>query len=99
MGGELAAAAELAARRAGRSGRPGENVEEELAAVLTLTRSAAAKLAGHAAAMTRLSGVAAALVSGRIDLPKAGGSPMRPPAWTTSRPRRSRRACCRTRAG
>ena len=71
-GGELAAAAELAARRAGPDGRPGEHVEEELAAVLTLTRRAAATLAGHAAAMTRLPGVAAALAAGRIDLPKAG---------------------------
>ena len=52
-------------------GRPGEHVEEELAAVLTLTRRAASTLAGHAAAMARLPGVAAALAAGRIDLPKA----------------------------
>jgi hypothetical protein len=70
-GAELAAAAELAARRAGPDGRPGEHVEEELAAVLTLTGRAASLLAGRASAMTRLPGVAAALAVGRIDLPKA----------------------------
>ena len=70
-GGELAAAAELAARRTGADGRPGEHVEEELAAVLTLTRRAASALAGRAAAMARLPGVAAALAAGRVDLPKA----------------------------
>ena len=70
-GAELAAVAELAARRAGPDGRPGEHVEEELAAVLTLTGRAASVLAGRAAAMARLPGVAAALAAGRIDLPKA----------------------------
>ena len=68
---ELAAVAELAARRAGPDGRPGEHVEEELAAVLTLTGRAASVLAGRAAAMARLPGVAAALATGRIDQPKA----------------------------
>ncbi len=69
--GELAATAELAARRAGPDGRPGEHVEEELAALLTLTSRAAATLAGQAAAMVRLRGVAVALAAGRIDMPKA----------------------------
>jgi hypothetical protein len=70
-GAELAAVAELAARRAGPDGRPGEHVEEELAAVLTLTGRAASVLAGRAAAMARLPAAAAALATGGIDQPKA----------------------------
>ncbi len=69
--GELAAVHELSARRAGPDGRPGEHAQDELAALLALTGTAAAVLAGHAAAMARLPGVAQALAAGRIDMPKA----------------------------
>ncbi|HEY1319775.1 MAG TPA: DUF222 domain-containing protein, partial [Streptosporangiaceae bacterium] len=69
--GELAAIGELAARRAGPDGRPGEHVEEEVAAALTLTSHAAAQRVAVAEGLARLPGVARALAAGRIDLPKA----------------------------
>jgi hypothetical protein len=69
---ELAAVSELAARRAGPDGAPGEHLEDEVAAVLRLTGPAAARRVALAAAMTRLPTVAAALAVGRIDADKAG---------------------------
>ena len=69
--GELAAIGELSVRRAGPDGRPGEHVEEEVAAALTLTGRAAASQVGLAAELARLRGVARALAAGRIDLDKA----------------------------
>jgi ribosomal protein L12E/L44/L45/RPP1/RPP2 len=68
---ELAAIEELAARRAGADGCPGEHVQEEVAAALTLTGRAAASQVGLAAELTRLPGVAGALAAGRIDVDKA----------------------------
>src|SRR6185437_7699698 len=68
---ELATIAELAARRAGADGRPGEHVEEEVAAALTLTGRAAADRVGLAGEMARLPGVGRALAAGRIDADKA----------------------------
>jgi Domain of unknown function (DUF222) len=69
---ELAAVGELAARRAGPDGAPGEHLEDEVAALLRLTGPAAARRVALAAAMTRLPAVAAALAAGRIDADKAG---------------------------
>jgi hypothetical protein len=69
--GELAAITELAARRAGPGGRPGEHVEEEIAALLTLTGRAAGRQVALAEGLARLPGVSRALAAGRIDLPKA----------------------------
>jgi len=69
---ELAAVGELAVRRAGPDGAPGEHLEDELAALLRLTGPAAARRVALAAAMTRLPAVAAALAVGRIDADKAG---------------------------
>jgi hypothetical protein len=68
---ELAAIEELAARRAGTDGGPGEHVQEEVAAALTLTGRAAASQVGLAAELARLPGVAGALAAGRIDVDKA----------------------------
>src|SRR5215469_1207032 len=69
---ELAALGELAARRVGPDGAPGEHLEDEVAALLRLTGPAAARRVALAAAMTRLPAVAAALAAGRIDADKAG---------------------------
>jgi hypothetical protein len=69
--GELAAIGELAARRAGPDGRPGEHVEEEVAAALTLTGRAAGLRVGVAEGLARLPGVGRALAAGRIDAGKA----------------------------
>jgi ribosomal protein L12E/L44/L45/RPP1/RPP2 len=69
--GELAAIAELDVRRAGPGGRPGEHVQDELAALQTLTGRSAADSLAHARAMRQVPGVAGALATGRIDLPKA----------------------------
>ena len=69
--GELAAIAELATRRTDPDGRPGEHVEEEVAAALTLTGRAAAGQVSLAAELTRLPVVARALADGRIDVAKA----------------------------
>jgi hypothetical protein len=69
--GELAAITELAARRAGPGGRPGEHLEEEVAALLTLTGRAAGRQVALAESLSRLPGVSRALAAGRIDLPKA----------------------------
>ena len=68
---ELAAIDELAARRAGADGCPGEHVQEEVAAALTLTGRAAASQVGLAAELARLPGVGRALAAGRIDVDKA----------------------------
>jgi hypothetical protein len=69
--GELAALGQLAARRAGPDGVPGEHVDDEVAALLTLTGPAAARRVALAEAMTRLPAVAGALAVGRIDVDKA----------------------------
>ena len=69
--GELAAVAELATRRSGSGGRPGEHVEEEVAAALTLTGRAAGLRVAVAEGLARLPGVGRALAAGRIDADKA----------------------------
>ena len=69
---ELAAIGELAARRAGPDGAPGEYLEDEVAALLKLSGRAAAKQVALAEAMTRLPTVAQALAAGQIDVDKAG---------------------------
>ena len=69
--GELAAVAELATRRSGSDGRPGEHVEEEVAAALTLTGRAAGLRVAVAEGLARLPGVGRALAAGRIDADKA----------------------------
>src|SRR5258708_6304992 len=58
-------------RRAGPDGIPGEHLQDEIAAVLTLTGWTAARQVALAAAMTRLPDVAAALAAGWIDPDKA----------------------------
>jgi hypothetical protein len=68
---KLAATGELAARRAAPDGTPGEHVEDEVAALLTLTGRAAAKQMALAAGVARLPAVTAALAAGRIDADKA----------------------------
>src|SRR6185437_3724221 len=68
---ELAAIHELGTRRADADGRPGEHVEEEVAAALTLTGRAAGRQVGLADGLARLPGVGRALAAGRIDLPRA----------------------------
>ena len=68
---ELATISELAARRAGPDGRPGEHVEEEVAAALTLTAHAAGQRVAVAGGLARLPGVGRALAAGRIDADKA----------------------------
>src|SRR6266513_786947 len=68
---ELATVHELAARRAGPDGCPGEHVEEEVAAALTLTGRAADGRVAVAEGLARLPGVGRALAAGRIDLDKA----------------------------
>jgi hypothetical protein len=68
---ELATIGELSARRAGPDGCPGEHLEEEVAAALTLTGRAAAERVGLAGELARLPAVARALASGWIDLDKA----------------------------
>jgi hypothetical protein len=69
---ELAAIGELAARRAGPDGAPGEHLEDEVAALLKLSGRAAAKRVALAAAMARLPAVAQALAAGRIDVDRSG---------------------------
>jgi hypothetical protein len=76
MAGELAAVGELAGRRPvpglGRDGRLQDgHLDEEVAAALTLTGRAAARLTGLAAGLARLPGTAGALREGRIDGPRA----------------------------
>jgi len=73
---ELAAVADLAARRAAAARATGDwrghrHVGDEIAATLRLTCRAADKLLDLATGVTRLPAVAAALAAGRIDLPKA----------------------------
>src|SRR5580692_3152514 len=69
---ELAATAELDARRAGPGGREGEHVADELAAALTLTgRSAQAQLE-LSRQLERLPHTAGLLAAGIIDRPRAG---------------------------
>jgi hypothetical protein len=68
---ELATIHALSARRAAPDGRPGEHVEEEVAAALTLTGWAAGRQVGLAAGLARLPGVGRALAAGRIDVDKA----------------------------
>jgi hypothetical protein len=53
---KLAATSKLAARRDAPDGTPGEHVEDEVAALLTLTGRAAARQVALAAGMTRLPG-------------------------------------------
>ena len=76
--GELAAVAELSARRehdhtgpAGPGCQPADFVADELACALTLTRRSAGNMADRAAALADLPATAAALRLGRIDVPKA----------------------------
>ena len=73
---ELHAVADLAARRRAEPGKPGdaspgEHVDAEVGAALTLTQCAAARLQDLALGVTRLPGVIAALSHGRIDQTKA----------------------------
>src|SRR3984885_7426643 len=68
---ELVLAAELDARRAGPGGRPGEHVEDEVAALLRLTRRGAAELLGLARDLRRLPQTAALLAAGIIDRKRA----------------------------
>jgi hypothetical protein len=68
---ELATIHALSARRAAPDGRPGEHVEEEVAAALTLTGWAAGRQVGLAAGLARLPSVGRALAAGRIDVDKA----------------------------
>ena len=69
--GELAAITELATRRSGPDGCPGEHVEEEIAALLTLTGRAASCRVALAEGLARLPGVGRALAAGRLDPDKA----------------------------
>ncbi|MGH3120282.1 MAG: DUF222 domain-containing protein [Streptosporangiaceae bacterium] len=73
---ELAVVADLAGRRRATPERhdgvdPGEHVDAEVAAALTLTPSAAASLHDLALGLARLPSVQKALAAGRIDLPRA----------------------------
>jgi hypothetical protein len=72
---ELAVVAELAGRRRASPDRdgpdPGEHVDAEVAAALTLTPGAAARLHDLALGLTRLPSVQKALGAGRIDQAKA----------------------------
>jgi hypothetical protein len=72
---ELAAVADLARRRRACPDRdgpdPGEHVDAEVAAALTLTPSAAARLHDLALGLARLPSVARALAAGRIDQARA----------------------------
>jgi hypothetical protein len=76
--GELAAVAELAARRHGQARAAGEwssvaggAADDEIAAALTLTRRSASLLTDRAAVLRELPATFAALAAGRIDLPRA----------------------------
>jgi Domain of unknown function (DUF222) len=71
MAGELAAVSELAGRRPAPGLSQEGHLDEEVAAALTLTGRAAARLTGLAAGLARLPGTAAALEAGRIDGPRA----------------------------
>jgi hypothetical protein len=68
---ELAAVAELDARRPGPGGRQGEHVAEELAAVLTLTGRSAASLLELCRRLERLPQTTALLAAGVIDRSRA----------------------------
>ncbi len=69
---ELAAAAELDARRAGPDGREGEHVAEEIAAALTLTGRSAGTLLELSRQLGRLPQTTALLAAGIIDRARAG---------------------------
>ena len=69
--GELAAIAELGARRAGPGGRPGEHADAEIAPLLTLTPRGAADLTGLAHDLARLPQTSALLAAGIIDRKRA----------------------------
>src|SRR3984885_7830105 len=69
--GDLAAIAELDARRAGPGGRPGEHVNDEIAPLLTLTGRSAADLTGLARDLARLPQTQALLANGIIDPKRA----------------------------
>jgi hypothetical protein len=68
---ELAATAELDARRAGPDGREGEHVADELAAALTLTGRAAQAQLELSRQLERLPHTAGLLAAGIIDRPRA----------------------------
>jgi hypothetical protein len=68
---ELATIHALSVRRAGADGCPGEHVEEEVAAALTLTGWTAGRQVRLAAGLARLPGVGRTLAAGRIDVDKA----------------------------
>ena len=69
--GEAAAITELARRRTATGPRAIEHLDDEIAALLTLTGRAAARLTGIAASLARLPQTSAALRAGQIDWPRA----------------------------
>jgi hypothetical protein len=69
--GEAAVVTEFARRRSAAGLRAIEHLDDEIAALLTLTSRAAAKLTGVASGLARLPRTAAALRAGQIDWPKA----------------------------
>jgi hypothetical protein len=69
--GEAAVVTEFARRRSAAGLRAIEHLDDEIAALLTLTSRAAGKLTGIASGLARLPRTAAALRAGEIDWPKA----------------------------
>jgi hypothetical protein len=69
--GELTAITSLDTLRAGSDGRPGEHVDDEIAALLTLTGRKAQELTGLARDLARLPQTRALLAAGIIDLDRA----------------------------
>ena len=88
---ELAAVAELDARRADPDGREGEHVAEEVAAALTLTGRSADTLLELSRRLERSARpLARCWRPGSSTVPGPGSSPISSPCWTTTRPRRWR---------
>lgn len=69
--GEVAVISELARRRADAGLRASEHLDDEVAALLTLTSRAAAGLTGIASSLARLPQTSKALAAGQIDWAKA----------------------------
>lgn len=69
--GEVAVITELARRRTATGLRAIEHLDDEIAALLTLTGRSAARLTGTAASLARLPGTTAALRAGQLDWPRA----------------------------
>ena len=69
--GEAAAITELARRRTATGPRAIEHLDDEIAALLTLTGRSAARLTGIAASLARLPGTTTALRTGQLDWPRA----------------------------